>query len=234
MGYKQGVRLPSWAVTKLSARQLEPSRPPGIGALSTLREEVHPILSPIRHVQHLEQGIQIVGHFSPVRLGVVPEAIGQQAMLDLDNFKKLNDTHGHQAGDEALRTFARTLRSALRESDPAARYGGEEFVVMLRATDGETATRVAEKIRVAVGHAPVELGAGRLIHVTVSIGVASTDHVGYDGTALLRLADRALYRAKQAGRNQTQLADPVIDASSELPSAEEESDAQLVDATSLV
>lgn len=138
-------------------------------------------------------------------------------MIDLDNFKKLNDTHGHQAGDQALRTFARTLRTTLRESDAAARYGGEEFVVMLRGTDGDAATKVGEKVRHAVERMAVEVGPGRQIHVTVSIGVASTDQAGHDAMALLRLADRALYRAKQAGRNQVQLADPVMDGGSERP-----------------
>jgi two-component system, cell cycle response regulator len=123
-------------------------------------------------------------------------------MLDLDRFKALNDTHGHHAGDEALRSFARTLRASVRRSDLAARYGGEEFVVVMANTNGEEARLVAEKIRRAVAEMDLRLGPdGVAVRVTVSIGgVAFPDDTG-DARQLLRLADDALYRAKRTGRD---------------------------------
>jgi diguanylate cyclase (GGDEF)-like protein len=122
-------------------------------------------------------------------------------MLDLDHFKDFNDTHGHPAGDEALRSFARTVRGALRESDSAARYGGEEFAVLLRNTDLARARTVAEKVRAAVELTPVEIGPNRFGRITVSIGVASSDAHGSDRMQLMRMADGALYEAKASGRN---------------------------------
>lgn len=122
-------------------------------------------------------------------------------MLDLDHFKQFNDTHGHPAGDEALRTLARTLRASIRETDTAARYGGEEFAVLLRATDLEGALVVAEKIRSAIELTSVEIGPSRFARVTASLGVAASDSHGLDRMQLMRLADGALYAAKRAGRN---------------------------------
>jgi diguanylate cyclase (GGDEF)-like protein len=123
-------------------------------------------------------------------------------MLDLDRFKSLNDTHGHHAGDEALRSFARTLRQSIRRSDLAARYGGEEFVVVMANTNGEEARLVADKIRAAVAEMVLRLGLdAEETRVTVSIGgVAYPDDTG-DARQLLRLADDALYRAKRTGRD---------------------------------
>jgi diguanylate cyclase (GGDEF)-like protein len=122
-------------------------------------------------------------------------------MIDLDHFKHFNDTHGHPAGDEALRSFARTLRGALRESDTAARYGGEEFAVLLRRTDLDGARTVAEKVRSAVELTPIEIGPNRIARITVSIGIAGSDAHGTDRMQLMRLADGALYAAKSDGRN---------------------------------
>jgi diguanylate cyclase (GGDEF)-like protein len=122
-------------------------------------------------------------------------------MLDLDRFKDFNDTHGHPAGDEALRSFARTVRGALRESDTAARYGGEEFAVLLRNSDLAGARAVAEKVRAAIELTPVEIGPNRFARISASIGVAASDTHGTDRLQLMRLADGALYRAKESGRN---------------------------------
>lgn len=132
-------------------------------------------------------------------------------MLDVDQFKEFNDTHGHPAGDEALRTFARVLGSSIRSSDVAARYGGEEFIVALRHAGLEEARAVAEKIRTAVEQMVIELGPGRYGRVTTSVGVASTDMHVRDMKALVSLADAALYRAKESGRNRVEIA-PTIDA----------------------
>lgn len=139
-------------------------------------------------------------------------------MLDLDHFKQFNDTHGHPAGDEALRAFARTLRSGLRESDVAARYGGEEFAVLLRATDLAAARVVAEKLRAAIETTPVEIGPNRFGRITASLGVAASNVHGTDRMQLMRVADAALYAAKEGGRNRV-AAGPVV-ASDKQPAAD--------------
>jgi diguanylate cyclase (GGDEF)-like protein len=121
-------------------------------------------------------------------------------MLDLDRFKTLNDTHGHHAGDEALRSFAATLRDTIRRSDLAARYGGEEFVVVMANTNREEARLVAEKIRRAVADLRLRFD-DRPVRFTVSVGgVAYPDDTG-DAPHLLQLADDALYQAKRTGRD---------------------------------
>ena len=127
-------------------------------------------------------------------------------MLDVDHFKAFNDDFGHPAGDEALRTLARVLRSTIRQSDIVARYGGEEFVIALRNSDSAESMQVAEKIRAAVEHAIVEIGPGRYGRITASIGVVSTDVHHLDQKRLLSLADAALYKAKDLGRNRVEAA----------------------------
>lgn len=117
-------------------------------------------------------------------------------MLDVDHFKRINDTHGHERGDAVLVELASRLRSTLRASDLAYRVGGEEFVLLLPGRDVDDAVRVAERVRRAVAAAPV---AG--LPVTVSAGVAVTRGDAGTLAALLRDADRALYAAKAAGRD---------------------------------
>jgi diguanylate cyclase (GGDEF)-like protein len=121
-------------------------------------------------------------------------------MLDLDHFKQFNDAHGHPAGDEALRAFSRAVRGSLRETDVASRYGGEEFAILLRNTDLEGAMVVAEKVRSAIELTPIEIGPNRFARITASLGVAASDRHGTDRLQLMRLADAALYVAKD-GRN---------------------------------
>lgn len=127
-------------------------------------------------------------------------------MIDLDHFKSFNDAYGHAAGDEALRAFARVALSVMRDSDTMARYGGEEFVVAVRGGDLERTADVAERLRSAVERISVEVAAGQYAGFTASFGVAATGHHGTERTALLKAADRALYRAKQAGRNRVAIA----------------------------
>jgi diguanylate cyclase (GGDEF)-like protein len=126
-------------------------------------------------------------------------------MLDLDHFKDFNDRYGHPAGDEALRRFADVLRSCLREGDVAARYGGEEFAVMLPAVDEATAATIAERIRSRTETTVISLAPGLSDRISVSIGIAVAPDQAQDRIGLLRLADEALYRAKQAGRNRIEL-----------------------------
>lgn len=126
-------------------------------------------------------------------------------MIDADHFKVLNDTHGHQAGDEVLRQMARVCAGTLRPYDLLARFGGEEFVVLLPGLQLDAACVVAERIRRAVAEMPCTAVPGTELGTTVSIGVACLDRaegdVDSEGTALLQRADRAMYRAKAAGRN---------------------------------
>jgi diguanylate cyclase (GGDEF)-like protein len=124
-------------------------------------------------------------------------------MLDIDFFKKLNDTHGHQAGDTALTVFAQTLLHSVRTSDLAARYGGEEFAVVMYNTGSSDARLVAEKIRKAVSQTIIELPDHSRLAVTVSIGGAAFPEDTNSARELLALADEALYRAKGGGRDRT-------------------------------
>jgi diguanylate cyclase (GGDEF)-like protein len=123
-------------------------------------------------------------------------------MMDIDHFKRFNDTNGHPAGDEALRTFGRVVKAALRASDVVARYGGEEFIVALPNTGQEDTRVVAEKLRQAVEQMVIEIGPGRYARATISLGVVATDQHHLDQKGLVSMADAALYRAKEAGRNQ--------------------------------
>ena len=123
-------------------------------------------------------------------------------MVDLDNFKPLNDTYGHLTGDEVLSMVARTLQENLRPNDTAARFGGDEFVAVLPSTTLEEALQIADRLRMAVGDTPMMAAGGvRLPQVRVSIGVAEMQP-DMDGTSLLNAVDAALYRAKHQGRDQ--------------------------------
>jgi two-component system cell cycle response regulator len=123
-------------------------------------------------------------------------------ILDIDFFKSINDTYGHDAGDDVLREFGRRLRKAVRGIDLVSRFGGEEFVVVMPETDMGTAFAVAERIRERIAALPFPIaGRTREVPVTISIGIAQL--MGADDTSdsLLKRADRALYAAKRDGRN---------------------------------
>jgi len=127
-------------------------------------------------------------------------------IADIDRFKAVNDTHGHDAGDEVLREFSRRLRGAVRGMDLACRLGGEEFIVVMPETAAGVAEKVAERIRALTAGTPFRLpGQGRAIEVTVSVGVATLATGGDSVTALLKRADLALYEAKNGGRNRVVL-----------------------------
>lgn len=124
--------------------------------------------------------------------------------LDIDHFKRINDTFGHAIGDDVLRTVARAVLDKIRESDMAARYGGEELIVVLPGITGDRAVDIANRIRTVVGQLSWEPISTDL-RVTVSIGVAQVQS-GEGLRAWLQRADKALYAAKQKGRNQVLLA----------------------------
>jgi diguanylate cyclase (GGDEF)-like protein len=119
--------------------------------------------------------------------------------MDLDRFKDVNDSYGHEAGNEILKAVAEAIRHVVRASDVAARYGGDEFVVILTRTELQGGMRVAEALRAGIEEIGRRLGypAGT---ITVSIGLSEFDSRAPEGD-LLVAADRALYRAKAAGRN---------------------------------
>jgi diguanylate cyclase (GGDEF)-like protein len=128
-------------------------------------------------------------------------------MLDIDDFKKVNDTHGHLQGDEVLRQVGRVLREESRGIDEPARYGGEEFAIGLPETDIDGAVEFAERVRerIATTEVPMVDGEGSM-RVTTSVGAATVAEAGRDARALVDAADQALYRAKRSGKNRTERA----------------------------
>ncbi len=140
------------------------------------------------------------------------------AFVDLDHFKVINDTHGHQAGDLVLRGVAGLFEQSLRHSDAVGRYGGEEFMVVLPETGPEDAAQVAEKLRLLVQRHVFTIGDDVMLSVTVSVGIAGGQGKSLRAESLVRDADHAMYSAKSLGRNQTYVfAEPNDDA--RVPSA---------------
>jgi diguanylate cyclase (GGDEF)-like protein len=129
-------------------------------------------------------------------------------MGDLDCFKEVNDRYGHPAGDEVLQVVGQRLQQLLRASDVGGRYGGEEFMVTLSHVNAEGGVVFAERWRTDLEETPIELDDGRSIHTTLSIGVASYMPIFKDYRELVAAADAALYRAKEAGRNQVAVYQP--------------------------
>ncbi|MBI3926980.1 MAG: GGDEF domain-containing protein [Armatimonadetes bacterium] len=126
------------------------------------------------------------------------------AMIDADNFKRINDTYGHPAGDAVLKALARRVVSLVRKADLVGRYGGEEFIILIRETDVDGARVLLDRIRAAVEEMPFVVpaeGGERPISMTISVGVAGLD-VSAGIEESLERADQALYRAKNSGRNQ--------------------------------
>jgi diguanylate cyclase (GGDEF)-like protein len=127
--------------------------------------------------------------------------------IDIDQFKKFNDNHGHDAGDTVLRAFSDLLMTSYRDDDVASRFGGEEFVVLLPGATAEVAAQKAEALRSKVEALTVRYVDGNLPKITVSIGVAAYPASGESPAAVLKAADEALYRAKDAGRNRVEMLD---------------------------
>jgi diguanylate cyclase (GGDEF)-like protein len=131
------------------------------------------------------------------------------AMIDADNFKAVNDIHGHDVGDLVLRMITDTCHDSLRKNDVLARYGGEEFVVLLPETQLSGAITVMERVRERIEATTLELEQGQRIRITVSVGLAGLSNEDEDIGTLLKRADDALYAAKHAGRNRVQVADAI-------------------------
>jgi len=129
--------------------------------------------------------------------------------IDADHFKSINDSHGHQVGDEVLQYIAQIIREQVRSIDIVARYGGEEFIVILLQTDTDLAHEIAERTRIKIAKDPFQASNGCFIDITASIGISTLrpDHCGEEieqvAKQFIEHADKALYAAKNNGRNQT-------------------------------
>jgi diguanylate cyclase len=150
----------------------------------------------------------------PGRIGLLSKLREQQALvergahpccvalMDLDNFKSVNDVYGHAAGDKVLVTFAHHIAQGLRPYDRVFRYGGEEFLIILPDTDLEESFDIVERVRQELGKLPLEVSEGVSLHVTASFGIAQLDaHLSVEEA--LERADKALYQAKANGRDQS-------------------------------
>ena len=131
------------------------------------------------------------------------------AMMDLDYFKAVNDTHGHQVGDRVLVAAAHYLINHTRPYDRVYRYGGDEFLIVFQQADPRTALLLVDRLREGIAGTPVDRTDGAAIRVTASFGIAALDPGGSVENAVER-ADKAMYTAKQAGRNGTRLWDPSL------------------------
>lgn len=153
---------------------------------------------------HWEQSLK-AAHARNLRYGNATSLV----MLDIDHFKRVNDTYGHQAGDEVIKQVARLVREQVRDSDVAGRYGGEEFGVVLPDTDKASARIFAERLRQAVEGLDVVFE-GQRIRFTISLGVADTSQPSSSHAELIAWADHALYASKHGGRNRVTLHEPVM------------------------
>ena len=159
-------------------------------------------LTGVTNRRHME--IQLEQEFERATTGDHPLSL---AFIDLDDFKKINDRHGHITGDQVLKAFSRQLAAQLRSSDTVARFGGEEFVVIFPSTDEEMAALIIHRVLELISRTPVAEVDGAPLYVTFSAGIAC--HGEHERFAcaedLLRAADDALYRSKHLGRNRVQL-----------------------------
>lgn len=126
-------------------------------------------------------------------------------MLDIDHFKKINDSHGHKGGDLVLQKLIEICQTSLREADIIGRIGGEEFAILLPETDDTFAFDIADRLRANIANTQVEVSSGLFIHFTVSIGISALDDHHATIDSILSAADKALYRAKNSGRNKVVL-----------------------------
>jgi diguanylate cyclase len=179
-------------------RELSVSRKKLQSSLTVIREmAIHDDLTGFYNRSHLMDIIE-----TEINRSVRTGSVFSLAMIDIDKFKKINDTYGHQIGDQVLRTFAAVIRSILRKTDFCGRYGGEEFLIVLTQTDLQAANVFAERIRKSVENSFFpDLGPDS--RVTVSIGLAQHQTQENIEKTISR-ADDALYRAKNGGRNRVE------------------------------
>lgn len=130
------------------------------------------------------------------------KGISSLVMFDIDHFKKVNDTYGHQAGDEVIRVVAAELRYQIRETDIAGRYGGEEFGIILPDTNAEGGFVLCERLREAIANSVITYD-GQEIPIAISLGIAEVSYIGNSYAGWLQNSDEALYQSKEGGRNMT-------------------------------
>jgi two-component system cell cycle response regulator len=133
-------------------------------------------------------------------------------LLDIDHFKQINDRYGHLVGDLALKTISDLVTSTCREMDIACRYGGEEFTVILPETSADAALLAAERLCQIIEAHTFDFEDNKNVHITVSIGVATSSEHLASAAELTAAADRAMYRAKEQGRNRVERVAPHADA----------------------
>jgi len=187
------VRLGARVTFRFSVMEEDEQR-----ALSSLQDLGHcDPLTRVYNRRHLEQHLAAELAFAERHTSAI-----SLILLDLDRFKRVNDEHGHPAGDLVLVRVAELISAQIRVEDMLARYGGEEFIIVLRETPIAGAEVLAERIRRAVAEAPIEIGSGQTLAVTLSAGCSSLACcAGSDPGELVQIADRRLYLAKQQGRN---------------------------------
>ncbi len=134
-------------------------------------------------------------------------------MVDIDHFKQVNDTYGHQVGDAVLQKVVQRMRQSLRRTDFLARYGGEEFLVLAPQTPMERALTLAERLCHAIASKPIAVNENLLIPITVSVGVAVFPQHAQNERELINTVDIALYRAKQEGRNCVRMFEAILQGS---------------------
>jgi len=181
---EQRVEARTRELSEANLRLAEASRTDALTGLPNRRGFVEACEGELRRSQRSERPLAVV-------------------LADVDHFKRVNDSHGHAAGDEALRVVAARIRGALRAQDVVARWGGEEFILLLPETDAEGAACAAEAIRAAVGGRPIEAGGGAHA-LTLSLGVA-THAAAASLDSTIAAADAALYSAKAAGRDRVMI-----------------------------
>ena len=190
---------------KLQPKQIETLRILSRQVMSQLELNLQVMRDPLTGLYNRRQ-LEETLHREILRARRIGSVVGVMA-IDIDHFKRVNDTLGHDAGDAALRGIAKELAFCVRAEDVACRAGGEEFVVILPGTGEEALRQRAEAVRRQIEQAHISTGEGTL-HLTVSIGLAAFPAHGDSEAMLLRTADAALYKAKDAGRNRVIMCAP--------------------------
>jgi diguanylate cyclase (GGDEF)-like protein len=200
-----------WAILEV---HLPTDSPPDRGTLSNFHILGQGIVRLLENNTHLEKMVSIDRltqvhnrNYYELQVPLEIERANRNRMslafliIDIDDFKKVNDVHGHDVGDRVLRLVAQTVRKSLRKIDLLFRYGGEEFIVLLPGTGADSARRTAERIRGVVARVEHSLEDGRKVKVTISIGGSIYPAQAQNESQLFRMADRALYAAKEEGKN---------------------------------
>lgn len=180
------------------------SQETAVEMLRVARENITDPLTGVNNRRYLDRRLE--EEVTRARRYALPFSI---LLIDIDHFKLINDTYGHQVGDQVLVSYARLLKDTSRKTDVVARYGGEEFLIIAPSTPGEEAVRLAERIRHEAEIRQFAVrgkeGQQERIHITVSIGVANLGDEIDSLEKLMQCADQALYRAKNEGRNRVLL-----------------------------